>query len=297
MDENNALPPENPAVSPDTNTAPENPAASPDVQPAPETAPDVSEAQAVGTQPVEVPAVSAERSDEPELPLLEFVGVTKRYGSKKVLDELSFAIGRGGKIGLLGPNGSGKTTIIKLINGLLTPTSGEVLINGERPSHLTAEFISYLPERDSLPQGSRICDLVDLFADFYADFDRLKANDMIARLKLDPKARMRTLSKGNREKVQLILAMSRKAKLYVLDEPIGGVDPAARDFILDTILSNYDPEGSILISTHLIADIERVLDDVIFLSEGKAALCASVQAIHEKHGKTVDELFRELYKA
>lgn len=297
MDENNALPPENPAVSPDTNTAPENPAASPDVQPAPESAPDVSEAQAVGTQPVEVPAVSAERSDEPELPLLEFVGVTKRYGSKKVLDELSFAIGRGGKIGLLGPNGSGKTTIIKLINGLLTPTSGEVLINGERPSHLTAEFISYLPERDSLPQGSRICDLVDLFADFYADFDRLKANDMIARLKLDPKARMRTLSKGNREKVQLILAMSRKAKLYVLDEPIGGVDPAARDFILDTILSNYDPEGSILISTHLIADIERVLDDVIFLSEGKAALCASVQAIHEKHGKTVDELFRELYKA
>ena len=297
MDENNALPPENPAVSPDTNTASENPAASPDVQPAPETASDVSEAQAVGTQPVEAPAVSAERSDEPELPLLEFVGVTKRYGSKKVLDELSFAIGRGGKIGLLGPNGSGKTTIIKLINGLLTPTSGEVLINGERPSHLTAEFISYLPERDSLPQGSRICDLVDLFADFYADFDRLKANDMIARLKLDPKARMRTLSKGNREKVQLILAMSRKAKLYVLDEPIGGVDPAARDFILDTILSNYDPEGSILISTHLIADIERVLDDVIFLSEGKAALCASVQAIHEKHGKTVDELFRELYKA
>ena len=297
MDENNALPPENPAVSPDTNTSSENPAASPDVQPAPETAPDVSEAQAVGTQPVEVPAVSAERSDEPELPLLEFVGVTKRYGSKKVLDELSFAIGRGGKIGLLGPNGSGKTTIIKLINGLLTPTSGEVLINGERPSHLTAEFISYLPERDSLPQGSRICDLVDLFADFYVDFDRLKANDMIARLKLDPKARMRTLSKGNREKVQLILAMSRKAKLYVLDEPIGGVDPAARDFILDTILSNYDPEGSILISTHLIADIERVLDDVIFLSEGKAALCASVQAIHEKHGKTVDELFRELYKA
>ena len=296
MDENNALPPETTAVSPDTEPTPEKPA-SPDVQPAPESAPTVPEAQTAQVQPVEAPAMSAEQPTEPELPLLEFVGVTKRYGSKKVLDELSFAIGRGGKIGLLGPNGSGKTTIIKLINGLLTPTSGEVLINGERPSHLTAEFISYLPERDSLPQGSRICDLVDLFADFYADFDRLKANDMIARLRLDPKARMRTLSKGNREKVQLILTMSRKAKLYVLDEPIGGVDPAARDFILDTILSNYDPEGSILISTHLIADIERVLDDVIFLSEGKAALCASVQAIHEKHGKTVDELFRELYKA
>lgn len=296
MDENNALPPETTAASPDTEPTPENPA-SPDVQPAPESAPAVPEAQAVGTQPVEVPAMDAKQPTEPELPLLEFVGVTKRYGSKKVLDELSFAIGRGGKIGLLGPNGSGKTTIIKLINGLLTPTSGEVLINGERPNHLTAEFISYLPERNSLPLGNRICDLVDLFADFYADFDRLKANDMIARLKLDPKARMRTLSKGNREKVQLILTMSRKAKLYVLDEPIGGVDPAARDFILDTILSNYDPEGSILISTHLIADIERVLDDVIFLSEGKAALCASVQAIHEKHGKTVDELFRELYKA
>ena len=296
MDENNALPPNNPAASPDTEPTPEKPA-SPDVQSAPESALAVPKAQTAQVQPVEVSAASTEQPIEPELPLLEFVGVTKRYGSKKVLDELSFAIGRGGKIGLLGPNGSGKTTIIKLINGLLTPTSGEVLINGERPSHLTAELISYLPERDSLPQGSRICDLVDLFADFYADFDRLKANDMIARLRLDPKARMRTLSKGNREKVQLILAMSRKAKLYVLDEPIGGVDPAARDFILDTILSNYDPEGSILISTHLIADIERVLDDVIFLSEGKAALCASVQAIHEKHGKTVDELFRELYKA
>lgn len=235
--------------------------------------------------------------DSPELPLLEFVGVTKRYGAKKVLDEISFAVGRGGKIGLLGPNGSGKTTIIKLINGLLTPSSGEVLINGERPSHLTAELIAYLPERNSLPLGSRICDLVDFFHDFYADFDRLKANEMIARLKLDPKARIRTLSKGNREKVRLILTMSRKAQLYILDEPIGGVDPAARDFILDTILSNYDPEGSILISTHLIADIERILDDVIFLSEGKAALCASVASIHEKHGKTVDELFRELYKA
>ena len=238
----------------------------------------------------------AATTDTEKTPLLEFCNVSKRYGSKKVLDGLSFTLGQGGIIGLLGPNGSGKTTMIKLINGLLTPSSGEVLILGERPSHKTAQLISYLPDRNALPLGSRICDVIDLYNDFYRDFDRVKANEMVGRLKLDPKARLRALSKGNREKVQLILVMSRRAMLYVLDEPIGGVDPAARDYILDTILSNYSENGSILISTHLIADIERVLDDVIFLSEGKAALCASVRAIHEKYGKTVDELFRELYR-
>ena len=276
MDENNNLPqtPESVPV--------------PDTPPAPES----DEFLQTGLQ-------ASSDASEPitDPPLLEFCNVSKRYGSKKVLDDLSFTLGKGGIVGLLGPNGSGKTTIIKLINGLLTPSSGEVLICGDKPDHTTAGLISYLPERNSLPLGSRICDLVDFFADFYSDFDRLKANEMIARLKLDPKSRLHTLSKGNREKVQLILTMSRSALLYVLDEPIGGVDPAARDFILDTILSNYNEEGSILISTHLIADIERVLDDVIFLSDGKAALCASVEAIHEKHGKTVDELFREIYRA
>ena len=241
-------------------------------------------------QPTPEPA-----ADEPA-PLLEFLDVSKRYGSKKVLDGLSFSLGRGGIIGLLGPNGSGKTTIIKLICGLLTPSSGEVLINGVRPDYTTAALISYLPDKNSLPLSNRITDIVDFYNDFYRDFDRLKANEMIARLKLDPKARLRTLSKGNREKVQLILTMSRAAELYVLDEPIGGVDPAARDYILETILTSYNQNGSILISTHLITDIERVLDDVVFLSEGKAALCASVASIHEKHGKTVDELFRELYR-
>ena len=270
--------------------------------PAAPTAPEAVTKEAAPEIPTSQPGVPAPSPDsyaDPDVvtPLLEFRGVSKRYGSKKVLDELSFTLGRGGIIGLLGPNGSGKTTIIKLINGLLTPSSGEVLINGERPSPETAAVVSYLPERNSLPLASRVTDVVDLFSDFYHDFDRLKANEMIGRLKLDPKARLRTLSKGNREKVQLILTMSRAAELYVLDEPIGGVDPAARDYILETILTSYSDNGSILISTHLISDVERVLDDVIFLSEGRAALCASVKSIREKHGKTVDELFRELYKA
>lgn len=285
-----SLPPEEPQTE---NTAP----------PAPEAATEETVTGTPTSQP-EIPDPSHNASGDPdafadsdaEPPLLEFCGVSKRYGSKKVLDELSFTLGRGGIIGLLGPNGSGKTTIIKLINGLLTPSSGEVLINGERPSPETAAVVSYLPERNSLPLASRVTDVVDFFNDFYRDFDRLKANEMIGRLKLDPKARLRTLSKGNREKVQLILTMSRAAELYVLDEPIGGVDPAARDYILETILTSYSDNGSILISTHLISDVERVLDDVIFLSEGKAALCASVKSIHEKHGKTVDELFRELYR-
>ena len=269
--------------------------------PAAPTAPEAVTKEAAPEIPTSQPGAPAPSPDsyaDPDVvtPLLEFRGVSKRYGSKKVLDELSFTLGRGGIIGLLGPNGSGKTTIIKLINGLLTPSSGEVLINGERPSPETAAVVSYLPERNSLPLASRVTDVVDFFNDFYHDFDRLKANEMIGRLKLDPKARLRTLSKGNREKVQLILTMSRAAELYVLDEPIGGVDPAARDYILETILTSYSDNGSILISTHLISDVERVLDDVIFLSEGRAALCASVRSIREKHGKTVDELFRELYR-
>ncbi len=229
-------------------------------------------------------------------PMLEFQGVVKSYGSRRVLDNISFSVGRGGIVGLLGPNGCGKTTIIKLINGLLVPNSGEILIDGQPPSPETAAMVAYLPDRECLPPDRRVSELVDYFADFYTDFDRVKAGEMIRRLGIDPGQRMRTLSKGTREKVQLVLTMSRRARLYVLDEPLGGVDPAARDFILDTILTCYREDGTILITTHLIYDIERVLDDVIFLSEGKAALCASVKSLMELHGKTVDELFREVYR-
>ena len=245
------------------------------------------------TQPAETMTDSVPGA-RPEL--LALSHVNKNYGSKKVLDDLSFTIGRGGVIGLLGPNGSGKTTTIKLIAGLLVPNSGEILINGMAPSPATAAMISYLPERNFLPLGEKVSYLIDYFADFYRDFDRRKAYEMLGRLGVSEKERLKNLSKGTREKVQLILVMSRRAELYILDEPLGGVDPAARDYILDTILSNYSENGSILISTHLISDVERVLDDVIFMADGRAAFCASVRSIHEKHGKTVDELFREVYK-
>ncbi len=231
-----------------------------------------------------------------DVPLLQLVNVVKRYGSKTILKSLSFSIGRGGIIGLLGPNGSGKTTIIKLINRLLVPNSGQILLNGRPVDVDSASAISYLPERSYLPLGDRVCDIIDYFSDFYVDFDRRKAYEMLTRLKINSHDRIRTLSKGTREKVQLMLVMSRRAQLYILDEPIGGVDPAARDFILDTILANYHEDGSIIISTHLIADIERILDDVIFISDGQAVLCASVKSIHTKHQKTVDELFREVYR-
>ncbi len=229
-------------------------------------------------------------------PLLELREVYKSYGSKKVLDGLSFSIERGGMIGLLGPNGCGKSTVIKLICGLLTTKDGEILVSGEPVSHETLAKIAYLPERNFLTTSDRIIDAVKCFADFHRDFDREKAMELLDALKLNPKTPIRALSKGNREKVQLILVMSRRAELYVLDEPMGGVDPAARDFILDTIMKNVAPESSVLISTHLIADIERVLDDVIFLSEGKAALIASVASLKADHGKSVDELFREVYR-
>ena len=245
------------------------------------------------TQPAETMTDSVPGA-RPEL--LALSHVNKNYGSKKVLDDLSFTIGRGGVIGLLGPNGSGKTTTIKLIAGLLVPNSGEILINGMAPSPATAAMISYLPERNFLPLGEKVSYLIDYFADFYRDFDRRKAYEMLGRLGVSEKERLKNLSKGTREKVQLILVMCRRAELYILDEPLGGVDPAARDYILDTILSNYSENGSILISTHLISDVERVLDDVIFMADGRAAFCASVRSIHEKHGKTVDELFREVYK-
>ena len=222
-------------------------------------------------------------------------GLTKAYGGKAALKDLNLTLERGKFVGLLGPNGSGKTTTIKLINGLLQPTSGSVLINGAAPGTHTHSIISYLPDRNYLNEAMRVNDLLSFFADFYADFDRVKANDMLDSLKIEPLARLKTLSKGNQEKVQLTLTMSRKAQLYVLDEPIAGVDPAARDYILSTILSNYSEDASVLLSTHLIADVERVLDEVIFLKEGSMVLHDTVDHIREEHGKSVDALFREVF--
>lgn len=222
-------------------------------------------------------------------------GLTKKYGSLTALDDLNLTLGRGRFVGLLGPNGSGKTTTIKLVNGLLQPTGGSILIDGAKPGVHTHSVISYLPDRPYLNDWMKVTDLLDFFADFYADFDRVKANDMLKTLEISPLARLKTLSKGTKEKVQLILVMSRRAQLYVLDEPIAGVDPAARDYILNTILSNYSEDATVLLSTHLIADIERVLDEVIFLKEGRLMLHESVDTIREEHGKSVDMLFREVF--
>ena len=227
--------------------------------------------------------------------LIVCTGLTKTYGSVKALDNLDLTLGGGRFVGLLGPNGSGKTTLIKLLNGLIQPTRGRVLVDGQAPGIHTHSVVSYLPDRGYLNDWMRVSDLMDFFADFYADFDRVKANDMLQSLKINALDRLKTLSKGTKEKVQLIVTMSRKAKLFLLDEPIAGVDPAARDYILNTILSNYSEDASVLLSTHLIADIERVLDEVIFLKNGVMTLHESVDTIREEHGKSVDMLFREVF--
>ena len=228
--------------------------------------------------------------------LMECRNLTKSYGSKTALSNVDLTIPRGKIIGLLGPNGSGKSTLIKLANGLLTPTAGQILINGKAPGVESHLAISYLPDKNYLNDWMRISDIIGYFQDFYADFDANRAYDMLQKLNLDPGSRLKTLSKGNKEKVQLILVMSRHAQLYLLDEPIGGVDPAARDYILNTIITNYDAEATILISTHLIADIEKVLDEVIFISEGRIVLTSSVDEIRAQNGKSVDTLFREVFK-
>lgn len=227
--------------------------------------------------------------------LIVCTGLTKTYGSVKALDDLNLTLGSGRFVGLLGPNGSGKTTLIKLINGLIQPTGGSVLVDGQAPGVHTHSVVSYLPDRGYLNDWMRVADLMDFFADFYADFDRVKANDMLQSLHINALDRLKTLSKGTKEKVQLILTMSRKAKLFLLDEPIAGVDPAARDYILNTILSGYSEDAAVLLSTHLIADIERVLDEVIFLKNGVMTLHESVDTIREEHGKSVDMLFREVF--
>lgn len=211
------------------------------------------------------------------------------------INNLSLTVPRGKIIGLLGPNGSGKTTLIKMMNGLLTPTGGKILINGQEPGVETKARISYLPDRNYLGNGQKIGDVLDYFADFYPDFSKEKAFAMLESLDIDANTRLKALSKGNKEKVQLILVMSREADLYILDEPIAGVDPAARDYILRTIINNYSPRASVLLSTHLIGDIESVLDEVIFLRYGQLILYTSVDNIRQQHGKSVDAYFREVF--
>ena len=226
----------------------------------------------------------------------ECKSLCKRYGNVQALDNVSFVVEPGRVVGLLGPNGSGKTTLIKLANGLLTPTGGELLINGQKPGKATRAQVSYLPDRPCLPEWMSAEKLLNMFADFYADFQRDKAQEMLEKLGIDPKQKIKQMSKGTREKVQLILVMSRKAELYLLDEPIGGVDPATRDYILETIIRNYNPSASVVISTHLIADVEQVLDDVIFINRGRIVLKSSVDDIREQQGKSVDAYFREVFR-
>ena len=230
-------------------------------------------------------------------PILECRNLSKKYNHQTyALNDLSLSLGRGQIVGLLGPNGSGKTTLIKLINGLLIPSGGSVLIDGMAPGVDTKKLISYLRERSYLDDSMKVKDIIHYFTDFYENFHADKAYEMLADLEISPEARMRTLSKGTKEKVQLILVMSREAKLYILDEPIGGVDPAARDYILHTILSNYSEDATILLSTHLIHDIENVLDHVLFLQNGRLVLNASVDDIRMEQQKSVDILFREVFR-
>ncbi|MDY5611624.1 ABC transporter ATP-binding protein [Dysosmobacter sp.] len=228
--------------------------------------------------------------------VLECKNLTKRYGHVTALEDVSFSIEPGRIVGLLGPNGSGKTTLIKLANGLLTPTSGELTICNAVPGKETHAIVSYLPERTSIPLWMTASQLLDFYQDFYKDFRRDAAEEMLAHLNIPAKQRIKQMSKGTREKVQLIVTMSRAAMLYLLDEPIGGVDPATRDYILSTIIGNYNPEAAVVISTHLISDVEKVLDEVIFINQGHVVLQSSVDEIREEKGMSVDALFREVFK-
>ncbi len=228
--------------------------------------------------------------------LIEYRNLVKRYGSVPALDGISLDIPAGRIVGLLGPNGSGKTTLIKLTVGLLKPTSGTVMINGKEPGPESKAAVAYLPERSYMSEWMSVQSFVDYFADFYRDFDRVKANEMLSRLGIDPKRTLKTLSKGTKEKVQLVLVMSRAAAAYFLDEPIAGVDPAARDYILNTIIRNYSENASVIISTHLIYDIENVLDDAVFIRDGRIVLADTADNIRENTGKSVDMLFREVFR-
>ena len=228
--------------------------------------------------------------------LLRCENLTKSYSGMVALNSVNLSVGSGKIIGLLGPNDSGKTTLIKILNGLLTPTSGDLFICGEKPGVETKKKVAYLPDNSYLNSWMTVEQIVSMFADFYSDFRTELAYEMLSKLGITPKVKLKTLSKGNKEKVCLILVMSRNAQLYVLDEPIAGVDPATRDYIMSTIIGNYNPNASVIISTHLIADIEQILDEVIFLNNGNIVLHKTVDAIREENGMSADELFREVFR-
>lgn len=230
-------------------------------------------------------------------PILDCQKLCKHYKKNvPVLDELDFTVEPGRIVGLLGPNGCGKSTLLKLIAGLLQPNNGKIYVCGAERSEQSNAVISFLPERPYFPSSMRVGTMIDYFEDFYKDFDRSLCEVMLKDLGIDTGARMRTLSKGTKEKVQLVLVMARRAKLYLLDEPIGGVDPAARDYILKTIIGNYNPEASVIITTHLIADVEDVLDEFAFIDKGRIAMYGNADEVREEHGKSLDELFREVFK-
>lgn len=228
--------------------------------------------------------------------ILQCTNLCKSYGKKQALNNLNLSLTKGKIIGLLGPNGSGKTTFIKILNGLLTPTSGEAVIDGKNMGIESKKIVSYLPDCVSLPEWMKINELVNFYKNFYEDFNSEKAYIMLENLKIDPDDKFKTLSKGNKEKVQLILVMSREAKLYLLDEPMGGVDPATRDYILNTIISNYSENSTVIISTHLIADVEKILDEVLFINNGKIVIQDTVDNIRDNQGKSIDTLFREVFR-
>ena len=227
---------------------------------------------------------------------IEINNLTKNFGDLTALDDVTVSLEQGQIVGLLGPNGSGKTTLIKILNGLLQPTSGGVAINGSAPGVETKKVVAYLPDRNALPDYMTASQLMDIYADFFEDFDRLKAEAMVDDLGINRKQTMKKMSKGTKEKLQLCLVMARQAEVYLLDEPIGGVDPATRDYILRTIISNYNENAVVLISTHLIADVESVLDDVVFIKDGRVVLHKAADEIREEKGESVDKLFREVFK-
>ena len=227
---------------------------------------------------------------------IEINNLTKTFGDLTALDDVTVSLEQGQIVGLLGPNGSGKTTLIKILNGLLQPTSGSVMINGKAPGVETKKAVAYLPDRNALPDYMTASQLMDIYEDFFEDFDRLKAEAMVDDLGINRRQTMKKMSKGTKEKLQLCLVMARQADVYLLDEPIGGVDPATRDYILRTIISNYNENAVVLISTHLIADVESVLDDVVFIKEGRVVLHKAADEIREEKGESVDKLFREVFK-
>ena len=229
-------------------------------------------------------------------PVLQAINLSKRFGKNPALHSIDFSLPRGRIIGLLGPNGSGKTTLLKLACGLLQPTCGQILINGRLPGVYSKSITAYLPEKAYLNDWMRVEGLIKFFSEFYPDFRTQRAYEMLQTLSISERARLKTLSKGTQEKVQLVLVMCRQAQLYLLDEPIGGVDPAAREYIVNTIIGNYSEDATVVISTHIITDIEQVLDEVIFLSQGQISLQSAVDDLRAEYGKSVDEMFREVFR-